>query len=78
MDDVAIYARGLRKSFGKIRVLAGVDLTVPSGTLPGPNGSGKTTTVRILTTLLPPDGGSATVAGMTSSGRVPRCDERSA
>ena len=66
MDDAAIQARGLTKSFGKTRVLTGVDLTVPPGTLLallGPNGSGKTTTVRILTTLLPPDGGSATVAG---------------
>jgi ABC-2 type transport system ATP-binding protein len=43
-----------------------VDLSVPAGTLLallGPNGSGKTTTVRILTTLLTPDGGWATVAG---------------
>jgi ABC-2 type transport system ATP-binding protein len=66
MDDTSIHARGLRKSFGKTEVLTGVDLTVPAGTLVallGPNGSGKTTTVRILTTLLPMDGGSATVAG---------------
>jgi ABC-2 type transport system ATP-binding protein len=66
MDEAAIHARGLRKSFGKTRVLTGVNLTVPAGTLLallGPNGSGKTTTVRILTTLLPPDAGSATVAG---------------
>jgi ABC-2 type transport system ATP-binding protein len=66
MDDPAIHARGLRKSFDKTRVLTGVDLTVPAGTLLallGPNGSGKTTTVRILTTLLPADGGSATVGG---------------
>jgi ABC-2 type transport system ATP-binding protein len=66
MDDTAIQARGLRKSFGTTRVLDGVDLTVPAGTLLallGPNGSGKTTTVRILTTLLAADSGSATVAG---------------
>jgi ABC-2 type transport system ATP-binding protein len=66
MDDTAIHARGLRKSFGTTRVLTGVDVTVPAGTLVallGPNGSGKTTTVRILTTLLAADGGSATVAG---------------
>ncbi|GII96202.1 ATP-binding cassette domain-containing protein [Sinosporangium siamense] len=62
----AIQARGLTKSFGSTRVLAGIDLTVTTGTLLallGPNGSGKTTTVRILTTLLPPDGGTAVVAG---------------
>jgi ABC-2 type transport system ATP-binding protein len=41
-------------------VLTAVNLTVPAGALMallGPNGSGKTTTVRFLTTLLPPDGG---------------------
>ncbi|WP_055481523.1 ATP-binding cassette domain-containing protein [Sphaerimonospora mesophila] len=62
----AIRVRGLTKSFGATRVLAGVDLTVPTGSLLallGPNGSGKTTTVRILTTLLAPDGGTATVGG---------------
>ncbi|GAA1870665.1 ATP-binding cassette domain-containing protein [Actinomadura bangladeshensis] len=62
----AIHARGLTKSFGATRVLAGIDLTVPAGSLLallGPNGSGKTTTVRILTTLLAPDGGAAAVGG---------------
>ncbi len=47
--------------------LAGIDLSAPAGTvlaLLGPNGAGKTTAVRILTTLLPPDGGSARVAGL--------------
>jgi ABC-2 type transport system ATP-binding protein len=66
MDEAAIQARGLRKSFGSTEVLAGVDLTVPAGALVallGPNGSGKTTTVRILTTLLAADGGWARVAG---------------
>ncbi|MEV4564762.1 ATP-binding cassette domain-containing protein [Nonomuraea sp. NPDC049419] len=62
-----INARGLVKTFGEgKRVLDGVDLTVPAGSLVallGPNGSGKTTTVRILTTLLAPDAGTATVAG---------------
>ncbi|GAA2727544.1 ATP-binding cassette domain-containing protein [Actinocorallia aurantiaca] len=62
----SIHARGLTKSFGETRVLAGIDLTVPTGSLLallGPNGSGKTTVVRILTTLLAPDGGTATVGG---------------
>jgi ABC-2 type transport system ATP-binding protein len=65
-DAPAILVEGLRKSYGAIRALDGIDLCVPAGTvlgLLGPNGAGKTTAVRILTTLLPPDGGRATVAG---------------
>ncbi len=66
-EDVAIEAQGLRKSYGSLRALDGVDLRVTAGTvlgLLGPNGAGKTTAVRILTTLLPADGGSARVAGL--------------
>ena len=51
----AVAVRGLRKSFGQQVVLDGIDLDVAEGTvfaLLGPNGSGKTTTVRILSTLL--------------------------
>ncbi|MFI0237611.1 ABC transporter ATP-binding protein [Streptomyces sp. NPDC016845] len=62
----AIEVAGLRKSYGDHEVVAGVDLTVPTGTvyaLLGPNGAGKTTTVRILSTLLPADAGEARVAG---------------
>jgi ABC-2 type transport system ATP-binding protein len=65
-SDYAIETQGLRKSFGDVQALCGVDLRVPRGSvlgLLGPNGAGKTTTVRILTTLLRPDGGSAQVAG---------------
>jgi ABC-2 type transport system ATP-binding protein len=61
-----IEAVGLTKRFGETRALAGVDLTVPAGTVLGvlgPNGAGKTTAVRILTTLARPDGGTARVAG---------------
>jgi ABC-2 type transport system ATP-binding protein len=63
----AIYAEGLRKSFGTVAALAGVDLAVPTGTvlgLLGPNGAGKTTAVRILTTILRPDAGRAEVLGI--------------
>lgn len=61
-----IEASGLRKSYKDVVALDGLDLAVPQGSvlgLLGPNGAGKTTAVSILTTLLPPDGGSATVAG---------------
>ena len=62
----AIAATGLRKSYGDHLVLDGIDLNVAEGTvfaLLGPNGSGKTTTVRILSTLLAADAGTVTVAG---------------
>ena len=62
----AIHVTGLRKSYGDLLVLDGIDLDVAPGTvfaLLGPNGAGKTTTVRILTTLTRPDGGTARVAG---------------
>jgi len=67
MSDVpAILADGLVKHYGKTKALDGLDLTVPTGTvygLLGPNGAGKTTAVRILATLLRPDGGQARVLG---------------
>ncbi|RCG14449.1 ATP-binding cassette domain-containing protein [Streptomyces diacarni] len=62
----AIAASGLRKSFGEKKVLDGIDLRVPQGTvfsLLGPNGAGKTTAVKILSTLVAADGGRASVAG---------------
>jgi ABC-2 type transport system ATP-binding protein len=62
----AVEAVGLTKSFGAVRALDGFDLTVPPGmvcALLGPNGAGKTTAIRILATLIRPDGGRASVAG---------------
>jgi ABC-2 type transport system ATP-binding protein len=67
VTDFAIRAEGLVKAFKAIRAVDGVSLDVPRGAiygLLGPNGSGKTTTVRLLTTLLKPDGGHATIDGI--------------
>lgn len=63
---LAIEAVDLEKSYGPTRALAGLDLDVTAGTILGvlgPNGSGKTTAVRVLTTLLRPDRGTARVDG---------------
>jgi ABC-2 type transport system ATP-binding protein len=62
----AIEAEGLVKTFGDVRAVDGVDLSVQNGAVYGvlgPNGAGKTTTIRMLATLLRPDGGSARVLG---------------
>ena len=63
---MTIRTEGLTKSYGGRPVLDRVDLAVGRGqvlALLGPNGAGKTTAVRVLATLVPPDGGRATVAG---------------
>ncbi len=71
--SASIIAENLVKTYGggkdenAVRALDGLSLTVEEGTvlsLLGPNGSGKTTTVRVLSTLLRPDSGRATVAGI--------------
>ena len=61
-----IAVRGVSKSFGRTEVLRDLDLTVERGSvfaLLGPNGAGKTTLINILSTLVSPDAGTATVAG---------------
>lgn len=68
MDETkpAIRVSGLHKSYGEVSVLRGLDLEVRPGTvyaLLGPNGSGKTTTVRILSTLIEADAGDVEVLG---------------
>jgi len=66
MQSKAIQVKGLQKSYKQLRVLKGVDFEVEKGSifaLLGSNGSGKTTIVRILTTLLKQDGGTAIVNG---------------
>jgi ABC-2 type transport system ATP-binding protein len=66
MQNEAIQVKGLQKSYKQLHVLKGVDFEVEKGTvfaLLGSNGAGKTTIVKILTTLLKQDGGSAAVNG---------------
>jgi ABC-2 type transport system ATP-binding protein len=67
MAAPAVHVEGLLKRFGTTTALAGVDLDVEEATvfgLLGPNGAGKTTLVRVLATLLVPDGGRAEVFGL--------------
>ena len=63
---LAIEASGLKKTYGAIRAVDGIDLMVAAGSvygLLGPNGAGKTTVVRILATLIAPQAGTARVLG---------------
>ncbi len=71
MENI-IEATGLVKRYGEVVALDGLDLSVRKGTvvaLLGPNGAGKTTAVSILTTLIEPDSGAATVAGVDVLGQ---------
>jgi len=66
MSDYAIDVSGLRKSFGDLKVVEGLNLKVAEGEICGflgANGSGKTTTIRMLCGLLKPDGGSGQCLG---------------
>lgn len=63
----AIALEGISKHYGKTTALTDVTFSVPEGSmfgLIGPDGAGKSTLYRILTTLIPPDSGTATVAGL--------------
>ncbi len=66
-SEPAVAAAGLVKTFGTVRAVDGVDLSIPTGGVYGflgPNGAGKTTTLRMLATLLLPDAGEARVFGL--------------
>jgi len=67
MSSAAILVRDLKKSYGSVAAVNGVDLEVPRGTFfgfLGPNGAGKSTTIRILTGLIPADSGSVEILGL--------------
>jgi ABC-2 type transport system ATP-binding protein len=74
--DAAVSVRGLKKTYGKVEAVKGVDFEVAPGEVfgfLGPNGAGKTTTISMLCTLITPTGGTAKVAGhdvVTERGRV--------
>ena len=61
---LAVNASGLVKRYGDVLAVDGLDLQIPAGQffgLLGPNGSGKTSTIHMLATLIRPSGGNATV-----------------
>src|SRR5204863_6263183 len=63
----AILVRGLRKLYGTQAAVDGLDLEVPRGSFfgfLGANGAGKSTTIRMLTGLIPPDGGEIELLGL--------------
>ncbi|OZD51084.1 ABC transporter ATP-binding protein [Rhodococcus sp. 06-1477-1B] len=74
-DESAVPALALRtisKSFGELRAVDAIDLTVPAGAfygLVGPNGAGKTTTLSIIAGLLRPDRGTVTINGVDAARR---------
>jgi ABC-2 type transport system ATP-binding protein len=80
MTPPAVRTVGLSKSFGAVRALDQLTLEIPRGTifgLLGPNGSGKTTTIRLLLGLLAPTSGYAEVLGYDSREHAPAIRQRS-
>ncbi|MBV9254093.1 MAG: ABC transporter ATP-binding protein [Actinobacteria bacterium] len=74
VSDLAIATDGLTKRFGDVEAVAGIDLAVPTGSVfgfLGPNGSGKTTTIRVLLGLLAPTSGTWSVLGERMPAHAP-------
>jgi ABC-2 type transport system ATP-binding protein len=70
VSDLAVEVSGLRKSYGPVEAVRGIDLRVPRGViyaLIGPNGAGKTTTLEVLEGHRRPDAGEARVLGFDPS-----------
>src|SRR5690348_6857724 len=68
--DAAVALSGVTKTFGAVRAVDGLDLTVPRGMMCGvigPNGAGKTTTIRVIMSILFPDSGEVSVLGQASA-----------
>lgn len=68
----ALTLRNVSKSFGELKAVDAIDLTVPAGSfygLVGPNGAGKTTTLSIIAGLLRPDGGAVSINGVDATKR---------
>jgi ABC-2 type transport system ATP-binding protein len=79
VSDAAVLTAGLRREFGALVAVQGLDLAIARGEvfgLLGPNGSGKTTTIRMLTGLLEPTAGAATVVGVDVVAAPDRVRER--
>jgi ABC-2 type transport system ATP-binding protein len=80
MSQIAVHTEGLTRDFGRIRAVDSLSLEVPVGTVfgfLGPNGSGKTTTIRLLLGLLEPSAGRAEVLGLDTRTRGAEIRQRS-
>jgi ABC-2 type transport system ATP-binding protein len=78
-SESVIETRGLTRYFGRVKVVDGLNMSVPRGSVfafLGRNGSGKTTTIRMLLGLLAPTRGSSTVLGHDSRNLPPEARER--